>query len=213
MPDWHEQLAILQKIERKAKSDLSQMFDNLRRGYLKNLHDLTARNIIIYYSGWLHKPEAKHLHIEDADKGGFMTCIHGMDVKKGLDLVLHTPGGDISATESLVDYLRSIFGTNIRAIVPELAMSAGTMIACACKKIIMGKQSSLGPIDPQTSVPMPGSGKFRRVSAHGIINEFKKARKDITSDPRTVPLWQPIICQYNPTLIGQCENTISTVPD
>ena len=44
-----------------------------------------------------------------------------------------------------------MFGTDIRAIVPQLALSAGTMVALACKEIIMGKHSSLGPIDPQSA--------------------------------------------------------------
>ena len=46
---------------------------------------------------------------------------------RGLDLILHTPGGDMAATESLVDYLRAMFGTDICAFVPQLAMSAGTI--------------------------------------------------------------------------------------
>lgn len=57
--------------------------------------------------------------------------------KYGLDLILHTHGGQIAATESIVHYLRSIFGNNIRAFIPQLAMSAGTMIALSCKEIIM----------------------------------------------------------------------------
>ncbi|MBX4308663.1 ATP-dependent Clp protease proteolytic subunit, partial [Mycobacterium tuberculosis] len=89
------------------------------------------------------------VQITDEDKNGFMLCIHELDRTKGLDLIIHTPGGDSQATIALVDYLRSMFGKNIRAIIPQLAMSAGTMIACSCFEIIMGKQSSLGPIDPQ----------------------------------------------------------------
>ena len=77
-----------------------------------------------------------------------MTCIHGMDCSKGLDLVLHTPGDSPAAAEAIVNNLRAKFGKDIRVIVPQLAMSAGTMIACSAKQIIMGKQSSLGPIDP-----------------------------------------------------------------
>ena len=77
-----------------------------------------------------------------------MTVVHKLDKQKGLDLILHTPGGETAATESLVDYLRSIFGTDIRAVIPQIAMSAGTTIACACKEIVMGKHSSLWPIDP-----------------------------------------------------------------
>jgi hypothetical protein len=70
-------------------------------------------------------------------------------------------------------------------------MSAGTMIACACKEIWMGKQSSLGPIDPQ----------YRGLPAHAIIKEFKRAVTEIKTDQRLIPVWQPIIAKYTPALI------------
>lgn len=31
-------------------------------------------------------------------------------------------------------------------------MSAATMLACACDEIVMGKQSAIGPIDPQMTL-------------------------------------------------------------
>lgn len=43
--------------------------------------------------------------INDKDKAAFMLNVHGLDRSKGLDLILHTPGGDLAATESIVDYL------------------------------------------------------------------------------------------------------------
>lgn len=137
--------------------------------------------------------------IDDGDKIGLMTTIHGLDRSKGLDLILHTPGGETAATEAIVDYLRKMFGSNIRAIVPQLALSGGTMIACACKTILMGKHSSLGPIDPQ----------FRGIPAHGVIEEFKQAYREIKADPVKIPIWQPIIAKYNPTMIGECQKAIS----
>ena len=127
-----------------------------------------------------------------------MATVHEMDRQKGLDLLLHTPGGDAAATESLVDYLRSMFGHNIRAIVPQLAMSAGTMMACACQEIAMGKGSSLGPIDPQIG----------GIAAHGVVEEFRRAIREVTSDPRLIPIWQPILAKYSPTLIGECEKAM-----
>jgi hypothetical protein len=172
--------------------------DIIRRKYLRRLYEATGRNAIAYYSGWLQKPGNPFLWINDADKNGFMTAIHGMDRAKGLDLLLHTPGGETAATESIVDYLRSMFKTDIRAIVPQIAMSAGTMIACASKQIVMGKHSSLGPIDPQ----------FDGVPAHGIIEEFQQAQKDIKNDPSCIPVWQPIFHKYRPTLIGECVKAI-----
>lgn len=191
MPDWNE---ILNEIVA-----MGSPHDATRRKYLLKLHEITKRNVIIYYSGWLQKPMLPGTEVTDADKNGFMNAIHELDRSKGLDLILHTPGGETAATESLVDYLRSMFGTDIRAIVPQLALSAGTMIACACKNILMGKHSSLGPIDPQ----------YKGMPAHGVVEEFKRAYEECAADQHKIPLWQPIIAKYNPTLIGECEKAIS----
>lgn len=190
MPNWNQLLD-----EVKA---MGSPHDLLRRKYLAALHRVTKRNVIIYYSGWLQKPGVPFAGICDEDKNGFMSTINGLDRSKGLDLVLHTPGGDTAATESLVDYLRTMFGTDIRAIVPQIAMSGGTMIACACKSIVMGKQSSLGPVDPQ----------FGGIPAHGVIEEFNRARDEIRADPSKIPVWQPIIAKYSPAFIGECQKAI-----
>ncbi len=195
MPSWK---AVLGKVQATGSA-----YDVVRRDAIRTLSELTQRNVIVYYSGWLQKPElakrgVQGFDINDSDKNGFMATIHGLDRDKGLDLVLHTPGGEVAATESLVHYLRKMFKGDIRAIVPQIAMSAGTMIACACKEILMGKHSNLGPIDPQ----------FGGLPAHGIVEEFERAKREIAADPRSIPVWQPIIARYHPTLIGECEKAI-----
>lgn len=190
MANWNEILIELQAA--------GSSHDVLRRKYLQQLEQLTGRNTIIYYSGWLQKRNLPGTELTDEDKNGFMNALHNLERDRGLDLILHTPGGETAATESLVDYLRSTFGSNIRAIVPQLAMSAGTMIACACREIVMGKQSSLGPIDPQ----------IQGMAAHGVVEEFQRAHKEIRSDPSKAAVWQPIIHKYPPTFIGECEKAI-----
>ncbi len=183
----------------KEIGQLGSPFDILRRKYIADLARYTKRNVICYYSGWLQKPElGMAAAVNDTDKNGLMTTINGLDVSKGLDLVLHTPGGDTAATESIVDYLWSKFEGNIRCFVPQMAMSAGTMIACACREIWMGKHSSLGPIDPQ----------FGSIPAHGVLEEFERAYKEIVNDPRTVPIWQAVIAKYPPAFIGECKKAI-----
>lgn len=172
--------------------------DNLRKKYLGKLSKYTGRNVIAYYSGWLQKPGIAQTSIADDDMNAFMAVVNGLDVTKGLDLVLHTPGGDIAATEALVKYLKSFFGTDIRAIVPQLAMSAGTMIACSCKEIILGKHSNLGPIDPQ----------FRGIPCQGVIEEFDDAVDAVKRDPSNLPISQMIISKYHPTFIGECKKAI-----
>jgi membrane-bound ClpP family serine protease len=177
----------------------------VRKKHVQELHAKTGRNVIAYYSGYLSKPNVFGMDINDEDKNGFMMAVNKMDRTKGLDLILHTPGGEIAATHSLIDYLHKMFRTapdavpDIRAIVPQIAMSAGTMLACSCKEIWMGKHSNLGPIDPQ----------IRGIPAYAVVEEFKKAYKEITSDPKIVPYWQTIIGQYPPAFLNRCEKAIA----
>lgn len=178
MGDWSEIL--------KEVKDTPDQFAAVRNKYLCHLSDVTGRNVIAYYSSWLSKPGAPNLDINDNDMEGFMNCLHGMDCNKGLDLVLHTPGGSPSAAEGIVSYLRSKFGTDIRVVVPHMAMSAGTMIACSAKEIIMGKQSSLGPIDPQ----------FNGIPAYNIKNEFEEAKEDLKNNPQNAQYWAIKLHQY-----------------
>ncbi len=197
MPNWGEVLTEINQFRAAHAAASKQAVDQIRRNYLQALHKHTERNIIAYYSGYLSKPEIPS-EINDEDKNGFMMAVHRLDRKLGLDLILHTPGGGIAAVQSLVDYLHKMFGDNIRAIVPQIAMSAGTMLACSCKAILMCKHSNLGPIDPH----------LRGIPAYGAIEEFKRACREVKKDPSRISMWQTIIGQYRPTFLGQCQNAI-----
>jgi hypothetical protein len=193
MPAWNAVLDELNKHQMNAMRSL----DLVRHKYLKALHKQTGRNVIAYYSAFLNK-KAAQTDITNEDLGGFMMAVHGMDRSKGLDLILHTPGGSVASTQSIVHYLRQMFGKDIRAVVPHIAMSAGTMIACSCKKIVMAKHSQLGPTDPHIS----------GIPAAGVAEEFKRACAEIRKDPSVLPLWQVIIGQYHPTFLSACENAV-----
>lgn len=197
MANWSETLAEIEQ-EIANGNDAPAAMDIVRRRYLQLLQQHTGRPTICYYSGWLQKPGFSLSGIDDNDKNAFMATIHGLERDKGLDLLLHTPGGDSAATESLVNYLRKIFGPNMRAFVPQIAMSAGTVIACACREIWMGKQSNIGPIDPQ----------LRGMPAHGIIDEFNRAIAEVTANPASAPIWTTIIARYHPTLLADCQHAI-----
>lgn len=181
----------------------AQPYELMCKKYIDILMRYTNRNVLVYYSGFLQKPNYVGLSIDDNDKLLFMQAIHKMDRSLGLDIVLHTPGGSIAATESLVSYIKSLFGNNFRVIVPQIAMSAGTMIALASNEIIMGKQSNLGPIDPQ----------YAGLSCAAIIEEFKRASLDVASNPSLAAVWAPIISKYHPTFLGECEKAISWSED
>jgi hypothetical protein len=91
-----------------------------------------------------------------------------------------------------------MFDNDVRAIIPQISMSAGTMMALSCNEILMGKQSNLGLIDPQ----MGG------VACQAVLDEFQKAKDDIKANPQSAALWQVIISKYHPTFLGACQNSI-----
>lgn len=130
-----------------------------------------------------------------------MCAAHGLDFTKGLSLIIHTPGGEIASTETMVDYLRSKFDY-IEVIVPVYAMSGGTMIALNSNKIVMGRQSQLGPIDAQLLVP---SGS---VSASSILDQFNTAKKEIAEDRETAVAWAPILQAMGPSLLSQAQKAL-----
>ena len=169
----------------KEVDETQSEYDYIRCKYLKDLSSYTRRNVIAYYSSYLNK-QGRNMDINDEDMTGFMTCVHGMDCSKGLDLILHTPGGSPAAAEAIVSYLRAKFNNDIRVIVPQLAMSAGTMIACSAKEIIMGKQSSLGPIEPL----------FNGIPAYNIMMEFEEAKRDLLANPQNAQYWAIKLQQY-----------------
>jgi hypothetical protein len=99
---------------------------------------------------------------------------------------LCTPGGDPTAAEGIVSYLQSKFNGDIRVIVPHMAMSAGTLISCAAKSILMGKHSFLGPVDAQVG----GLGLLN------AIKEFEDAREDMMLHPETANYWSIRLSKY-----------------
>ncbi len=200
MPNWKD---VIEEIAQAKSEGKESPFDIVRQKYLKLLSEHTERNVIAYYSGWLQNPTVFDVSINDDDRNGFMLCCHEIDPKKGLDLILHTPGGNIYATASIIHYLREIFGDNIRAIVPQIAMSAGTIIATSCKSIIMGKQSNLGPVDPQ----------INRIPAQAVKSQFEQARKEIQEDSRTIPIWQPMFSQLGVSFLKECDWAIEATKE
>jgi hypothetical protein len=162
-----------------------------------------GRHVVLYGSAFLQKPQAPSasLIISPEDVNGFMAAIHGMDWTKGLTLVLHTPGGATNATESIVDYLRAKFD-DIEVIIPTFAMSAGSMISLSANRIVMGKQSQLGPIDPQMNIAN------KNVSARAVVEQFERAKAEILADQTVAHVWAPILQSLGPSLLQEAQNAL-----
>ena len=161
------------------------------------------RHVIFYGSAFLQKPQAPadRLQITHEDVNAFMSVMYGMTWSRDLTLVLHTPGGVTNATETIVAYLRSKFN-DIEVIVPTYAMSAGTMISLAANRIVMGRQSQLGPIDPQFLMGQ------RAQSARAVVDQFEEAKKEILEDAAAAGVWFPILQTFGPALLQEARNAL-----
>lgn len=196
MPSWNE---LVNEIDKQPSEFLRTKLQEALQNISKKRDD---RNVIFYASAFLQKPELQsQTSIMPEDINGFMTTIYQMDRSKGLVLLLHTPGGVTTAAETIVDYLHKMFDY-IEVVIPTYAMSAGTMISLSSNLILMGKQSQLGPIDPQ----MPIAGRY--VSAQSIVDQFEKAKEEISNNPTLANVWYPVLQTIGPALLQEAQNAL-----
>lgn len=197
----------LSEIQDRIVQQEQSASDNIRRGYLKELAEYTQRDTILYstaFTGYRTDVPSALYSVGLDDLPGFMSALHGLK-NENLDIILHSPGGSMEAADQIVQYLRAKY-KDIRAIVPQNAMSAATMIACACNSIIMGKHSAIGPIDPQVTFPTE-TGLFR-APAQAILDEFEQAKLEIQTSPASIPLWLAKIQRYPHGFLNVCKTTV-----
>ena len=183
--------------------------DSIRRQKISDAEQISGIPLIIYASDFTDAGRAggsrSGVQIDVADKTGFLQALS--DVKPGpLDVLLHSPGGSPTATESIVRLLRSRHSP-IRFIVPDTAKSAATMLALSGDEILLGEAAELGPIDPQ--MQFVTEQRPISVPARAAIDQFERAAADIADDPQKFRIWLPIIRQYGPAFLQECRNAIS----
>lgn len=122
--------------------------------------------------------------IEPAIKNPFWDMIEKLksnpveENRKTISVILQTPGSSAEIVEKLVEILRHHYDS-VNFVIPDYAISAGTLFALSGDKLYMDYSSSIGPIDPQvyngTWVSALGYlgqvGKMIRKSAEGKLPE------------------------------------------
>lgn len=91
-------------------------------------------------------PLTRYISIEDSEQ--VLRAIRLTPPDTPIDLILHTPGGLVLATEQIARALIR-HPSKVTVFVPHYAMSGGTMLALAADEIIMDANAVLGPVDPQ----------------------------------------------------------------
>lgn len=126
--------------------------------------------------------------IEKLLKCDVITCIHGIgppfddlirdfveDIENSSDnllVILETDGGSIETAERIADVFRYHYPKEVSFLVPNFAMSAGTVLVMSGDRILMDYYSILGPIDPQVR---NRNGTF--VPALGYLEKYNELVK------------------------------------
>jgi len=210
MNTWNEVLKEVQarKITSPEGKEIFDV-DGVRREKMKAVYNYTKRPMIVYAADFLNTGKVQALgseiYLDWSDKEGLIEAIQ--DIKEDfVDIFLHSPGGLAEAADSLVDIIRGKF-SHVRFIIPNMAKSAATMFALSGDEILMDIASELGPIDPQFTF-RKADGSVVNAPAQAIIDQFEKAQNIISSDPKLLAPWLPILQQYGPSLYQQAQNAI-----
>ena len=182
--------------------------DFIRRGKVADAERASGIPMVVYAADFTDEGRAAQygagLQIELSDKTGFLQALSDID-DGPLDVLVHSPGGSPTATESIVRLLRSRFDP-IRFIVPHTAKSAATMLVLSGDEILLGDAAELGPIDPQLRIV--NDQRVITVPAGAAINQFRRIHREVTQNPDSIRGWLPILRQYGPSFLQECENAI-----
>jgi ClpP class serine protease len=114
--------------------------------------------------GFLGVPLYRFIDIEDSE--AVLRAIRLTPDETPIDLLLHTPGGLVLASEQIAYALRA-HPSKVTVLVPHYAMSGGTLLALAADEIRMDAAAVLGPVDPQLG-DMPAASLVRVVEKKPI---------------------------------------------
>jgi ClpP class serine protease len=123
---------------------------------------------------FLGLPISKYINIEDSEQ--VLRAIRFTPDDMPIDIILHTPGGLVLASEQIANAIAKHPG-KVSVFIPHYAMSGGTMLALAADEIHMDDNAVLGPVDPQL-------GEYPAVSILRVLEQ--KDRNEI--DDRTLIL-------------------------
>jgi ClpP class serine protease len=128
-----------------------RMLDAARQRLLEQLERKRKSRVIVLIHrqetmSLLGFPLVRYINIEDSE--AVLRAIKMTDRDIPIDLILHTPGGLVLASEQIARALQR-HPAKVTVFVPHYAMSGGTLIALAADEIVMDENAVLGPVDPQ----------------------------------------------------------------
>ena len=167
-----------------------------RQTIISEIQKHTGCRLICYVSGG----EAT---IDRDDVMPFMDLLHNVTLGKDLELLLHTPGGDIDAAEKLISMVRDKVGlAALHIVVPDFAKSAGTLMVLGADGVVMSDTSELGPIDPQVVRP-DSNGQRIQLPVQSYIDAYEEHTETLNREPNNVSA-QIMLGKLDPAFLQWC---------
>ncbi|HSM80111.1 MAG TPA: hypothetical protein VLS96_00415 [Nodosilinea sp.] len=128
-----------------------RIVESRRLSAIRNLEQQRGSRVILLIHrqesiSLLGIPISRFINIEDSEQ--ILRAIRLTPSNVPIDLILHTPGGLVLATEQIARALLR-HSAKVTVFIPHYAMSGGTMLAMAADEIVMDENAVLGPVDPQ----------------------------------------------------------------
>jgi len=184
----------------KVKAININLIDEIRRS-IREIETIRKKPLICYLGNIVNTGIKISTSIDYNDDLPFSEMIARIDSTiRDVDLIIVTPGGSAQQVAKFVDKLRPRFN-NVSFILPNMAMSAGTIFAMSGDEIIMAPNSYIGPIDPQ--VPNK-DGLFMPAQAILKLIEEIQNRGDENLRKGQNPQWSDLqlLKQMDPKEIG-----------
>jgi hypothetical protein len=126
---------------------------------------------VMFYYGVMHPALLKNFRDVLEQLAG------SKDKRRRLSIVLQSDGGLVEPVEKMVEMIRTHY-EEVYFVVPDFAMSAGTIFCMAGDKIYMDYSSSLGPIDPQLQIKTDAGERYVPVLGYldQVANLIEKSK-------------------------------------
>jgi hypothetical protein len=150
--------------------------------------------------------------LEDGDAEMLEGVLQVCDFSKGIALVVSSPGGIGLEAERIINVLRSYSGTGeYTVLVPAKAKSAATMICLGASKIVMGKTSELGTVDPQVTIKE--KEKVSRFSIYNIVKSYENLFDRAVKETGHLEPYLQQLANYDEREIAEYKTALSLSDD
>ena len=193
-------------IYQKVKEEQLQIHST-RKPLYRKLEKLIGRPVISLFTSFSYP-----VMLEDGDAEMLEGVLQVCDFSKGIALIISSPGGIGLEAERIINVLRSYSGTGeYIALVPAKAKSAATMICLGASKIVMGKTSELGTVDPQVTIKE--KDKVSRFSIYNIVKSYENLFDRAVKETGHLEPYLQQLANYDEREIAEYKTALSLSDD